>query len=169
MSFPVAMQPPKGSLNLISDEMLASCIALSRESPRKRIILPLHKSDGDALHRMLNAIQPGSYIRPHSHIDSGKAESIILLRGSICYLTFSAEGQILTHQVLRAGSAAFGVDTEPEVIHSFYALEADTVIFECKPGPYVRTTDKGFASWAPAEGTEEAQQFLQQIIAATEQ
>ncbi len=166
-TFPLAMQPPQGELNYITEEMLQEAIELSRKSPRKRIILPFHKSAEDTLHRMINVIQPGSYIRPHSHESQGKAESIVLLRGGICYLTFDKAGNLLSHHDLRAGTAFFGVDTEPTVIHSFFALEPDTVIFEVKPGPYQKITDKGFAEWSPEEGTEAVDAFLQKMMELT--
>ena len=37
---------------------------------------------------MLNAIQPGSYIRPHRHLDPPKSESLILLQGMLGYVSF---------------------------------------------------------------------------------
>jgi hypothetical protein len=44
------------------------------------------------------------------------------------------------------------------------ALKPDTVIFEVKAGPYDAATDKAFAPWAPAEGTQEAQSFLADVL-----
>jgi hypothetical protein len=52
------------------------------------------------------------------------------------------------------------------VYHSFIVLEPDTVIYEVKSGPYVTSTDKSFAPWAPAEGTPEAQVYMEQLRAS---
>ncbi|MGB5942593.1 MAG: WbuC family cupin fold metalloprotein [Leeuwenhoekiella sp.] len=161
--FPAAMPPPGTDLTFITEKMMAEAIALSRKSPRKRIILPFHKEDGNTLHRMFNVVQPGSYIRPHHHKKANKCESIIVLRGSICYLSFSEYGKIQNFQKLTAGSPIFGVDSEPHIIHSFYALEEDTVVFEVKPGPYDPAIDKDFAVWSPEEGTPEAEIYLQSL------
>lgn len=167
-TFPLATDPPKNDITLIESSIVENAIELSKQSPRKRIISPFHKSASDTLHRMLNVIQLGSYIRPHSHEADQKAESIIVLRGGICFVSFDEKGNILSYDNLYANSEAFGVDLEPNVIHTFYALEEDTVVFEVKPGPYVKTSDKGFASWSPEENTPEAQEFLNRLIKLTQ-
>lgn len=166
--FPASTPPPKSEVTLIDKSMIEKAVELSRESPRKRIISPLHKSDSDTLHRMFNVIQPGSYIRPHNHKTDNKAESIIVLRGGICVITFDSEGSILSHNNLYANSDVFGVDLEPHIIHTFFALEEDTVIFEVKPGPYIKQQDKGFASWSPKENTPEATVYLNRLIDLTQ-
>lgn len=167
-NFPLATPPPKTAVTLIENSIVETTVALSKQSPRKRIISPLHKSDSDTLHRMLNVIQPGSYIRPHSHEADQKAESIVVLRGGICFITFDEAGHILSHHNLRANTEVFGVDLEPHVMHSFFALEADTVVFEVKPGPYIKKQDKGFASWSPEENTPEAEAYLNRLIDLTQ-
>ncbi|TYA74803.1 WbuC family cupin fold metalloprotein [Seonamhaeicola marinus] len=167
-NFPLATNPPKTDVTLIENALVETAVALSKESPRKRIISPLHKSASDTLHRMLNVIQPGSYIRPHSHETDQKAESIIVLRVGICFLTFDESGNVSSHHNLYANSDTFGVDLEPNVIHSFFALEEDTVIFEVKPGPYIKKQDKGFAEWAPEENSPEADLYLKQLIELTQ-
>tara|TARA_R110002020_G_scaffold454448_6_gene670101 strand:- start:8772 stop:9284 length:513 start_codon:yes stop_codon:yes gene_type:complete len=164
---PLAMNPPTTDVTIINTITLEEAIVLSRQSARKRIIFPYHKKASDKLHRMLNVIQPGSYIRPHNHAAEGKSESVILLRGGICFMTFDASGNLISHQDLIANSLNFGVDIEPNVIHSFFALSEDTVIFEVKPGPYIKENDKGFASWAPAENTPEADLYLNDLIVKT--
>ena len=162
-SIPFALPPLTPSFNVLSTDLLAEGIRLSRLSPRKRIILPIHKSAAASMHRMFNFIQPGSYIRPHCHLPSMKSESIIVLQGTIQFLTFSENGTIINSTTIGDGTDNFGVDIEPTVYHSFYALAEDTVIFETKPGPYVKETDKLFAEWAPAEGTEEARVYLKKL------
>ena len=139
---------------------MQAAIAQSRQSPRRRIILPFHQSAGDNMHRMLNAIQPRSYIPPHRHLLPPKAESIVVLRGSIGYLTFSDLGVVEQVHRLGANQPAFGVDTQPGIFHTFIALEADTVLFEAKPGPYEPASDKDFASWAPREGAAGTDAYL---------
>lgn len=166
-TFPMALEPPLTASTPLTLSMLKTAASMAQESPRKRIIQPLHKTASDSLHRMFNVIQPGSYIRPHSHQDQHKAESIIVLRGSICYITFDANGNIINYLDIAAGSEVFGIDAEPTVIHTFYALEEDTTIFEVKPGPYIKTLDKGFATWAPEEGTPEAEIYLKELMQAT--
>jgi len=47
------------------------------------------------------------------------------------------------------------------VFHTFLAIEPDTVVYEVKTGPYSASDDKEFASFAPAEGTPEAIEYLE--------
>lgn len=162
-SYPAALPPIASPVIKITDDLLNKVAEMSRNSPRKRIIFPFHKTGEESIHRMLNGIQPNSYIQPHRHQRANKAEGIILLRGSIAYFTFDEEGKISEQMKLTAGTTDFGVDTEPHIYHSFLALEKDTVIYEVKPGPYNPELDKDFANWAPTEGTEAAKSYLQNL------
>lgn len=113
---------------------------------------------------MLNALQPGSYVRPHRHLLPPKAESSVLLRGSIGFITFHDDGRVDRQLVLSAGSSSFGVDCQPGPFHTLFALEPDTVVFEVKPGPYDPASDKDFAPWAPEEGSPEATAYLERLV-----
>ena len=165
--FPRALKPPLEKTVIISNNLIKNAINSSRISPRKRIILPFHKSPSDNLHRMLNAIQPESYIQPHRHLDPPKAESIIVLKGSIIFVEFDNTGEIKNYVQLSSDSFNIGIDIEPGVFHTFFALVEDTVLFEVKPGPYDQGTDKDFASWAPSEGTESAIDYLRNLYELT--
>jgi cupin fold WbuC family metalloprotein len=164
-NFPVALPPPEGNINVIGAGFIARAVEMSRQSPRKRIILPFHKHHEDPLHRMLNAIQPSSYIRPHRHKTPPKAECIVVLRGAVRYIAFRDSGEIDLHRVLAVTSPDIGVDTEPGVFHTYLALVPDTVLFEVKPGPYEPASAKDFAPWAPAEGSPEASAYLERLRA----
>jgi cupin fold WbuC family metalloprotein len=162
-AFPRAMPAPAGPVTVISGAQVTEAIALSRQSPRGRIIRPFHPSENDTLHRMLNVIQPLSYIQPHRHGTPPKAESIVVLQGAIGCVIFSDLGAVEQAHVLGAKRPAFGIDIHAGVFHTLFALEADTVLFEVKQGPYEKTSDKDFASWAPQEGADEAQAYLEQL------
>lgn len=161
--FPKALTPPTEDNTLITTDLIDRAVAASKQSPRKRIIQPLHKSSDARLHRMLNAMQPGSYIQPHRHLFPPKAESVIVLRGAIYAFIFNNNGEIDVIHTIKAGSINLGIDSEPGVFHTFVAIEDDTVLFEVKPGPYSQADDKDFASWAPAEGTDGAQKYLDNL------
>jgi cupin fold WbuC family metalloprotein len=167
MSSPkVALDPPKEDLALMTRERLDETVRQSRKSSPGRIIAPLHRTLSDPLHRMLNAMQPGSYVRPHRHLDPPKAEAWIVLRGAVLFVTFFEDGRIRDHRVLNADSETFGVDLVPGHYHTLAALKPDTIIYEVKTGPYEEATDKSFAPWAPAEGTTEAQKYLSNLLEA---
>src|SRR5262249_29444227 len=161
--FPRALPAPDGTSVRIDSPLIQQAIEGSRKSPRKRVILPLHQSPSETLHRMLNAVQPGSYIRPHRHLHPPKAEAIVLLRGALRYFEFTTDGTIADSIIVSAAIGNIGLDTRPGVFHTFVATEPDTVVFEAKPGPYEPTTDKDFASWAPAEGSPAVAEYLDHL------
>jgi len=137
----------------------------ARANARKREIHIFHTGDEDTLQRMLNALQPGTYITPHRHVAPPKAESILVLQGRVGFATFHDDGSDDADHWLcmdpRAG--VHGVDYRGGVWHTFFALEPDTVILEAKPGPYAPATDKEFAPWAPEEGAAQATAYLADI------
>lgn len=165
MSTPRALRAPSGPLCWLSKDLLEGAITASHSSPRRRVIQPFHRTESATLQRMFNAVQPDSYIPPHRHLDPPKAESWIVLRGALAFFTFDDQGAVTECVEIRAGGEIFGVDLEPGVYHTFFALEPDTVVYEVKDGPYSPTADKSFPSWAPAEGTPEAGRYLAKLAA----
>ncbi|CAN5271072.1 WbuC family cupin fold metalloprotein [soil metagenome] len=158
-----AFQNPSGNIFNLSEDQIERGLTASRKSSRKRIILPIHRKQEAEVQRMINFLQPGTYIRPHKHTMPHASESIVLLLGSIRFFTFDAHGDVLTDHKLRSKPVPDVMDIEPETWHSFLVLERDTIIFECKKGPYDAKTDKEFALWAPEEGDEKAAKFMEEL------
>ncbi|MCP4902484.1 MAG: WbuC family cupin fold metalloprotein [bacterium] len=150
----------------VDDDLLDARIAASRSNSRGRAMYAFHAHDGEILQRMINALQVGSYVRPHRHLDPPKAESIIVLRGSLAFIAFHDDGTLDTDNsaVLSSTESPVGADWRAGVWHTCFALEPDTLIFEVKEGPYDPNTDKDFAPWAPEEGTTEAGEYLEQLM-----
>jgi cupin fold WbuC family metalloprotein len=159
-TFPTALSVPEGPVVTLHQALVDRAIAQSRLSPRRRIILPLHKSDEATLHRMFNVAQPGTYVRPHWHRHPPKDEGLVILQGKIAIFIFDDDGTVREIVVLAAGSPTFGIDLVAGVCHSFVVLESDSVVYEVKPGPYIKATDKDFAAWAPGEGDPEVDDYL---------
>lgn len=159
----LAFENPKGDLFRLSDEMIEEGLAASRESERKRMILPIHRKQDSEVQRLVNFLQPETYIRPHKHPLDHATESIILLKGSIRFFTFDDEGNVLTDQVVTSIPIPGVLDIEPNVWHSFLVLEEDTILFECKKGPYDAKTDKEFAKWSPSEGHQTVEQWMKKL------
>lgn len=162
---PAATQSGHETIAVIDAALLASKVRDARESARLRDIHIFHTGDGDTLQRMLNALQPGSYITPHVHAVPPKAESIILLQGSLAFIPFSESGEpdLDAAALLSRETNIMGVDYRAGLWHTFFALEPDTAVFEIKPGPYDPETDKQFAPWAPPEGDAAARRYLAQL------
>ena len=83
------------------------------------------------------------------------------------FVDFDNTGEIENYFQLSSDSFNIGIDIEPGVFHTFFALVEDTILFEVKPGPYDQASDKDFASWAPAEGTESAIDYLRNFYELT--
>jgi len=159
----LAFQNPSGDRFHLTDNSIEQGLEASRESNRNRMILPIHRSQDAEVQRLINFLQPGTYIRPHKHPLPHATESIVVLRGSIRFFTLDDYGEIMTDQHLTATPIPSVIDIEPRVWHMFLVLETDTIIFECKRGPYNAETDKKFADWAPEEGDPEADIYLQKL------
>jgi len=131
---------------------------LSREaarSERRRKNRNLHAME-DAVHRLLNAMEPGTYVRPHRHLHPPKSETALAVAGRIGILFFDDAGRVLEWRVLARDGDTLGADVPPGTWHSLVALEPGSVFFETKAGPYAPPPAEDLAGWAPAEGTEES-------------
>lgn len=144
----------------ITGELLDRLTAEARNHPRRRKNFNLHPSDGFCCHRLLNAVEPGSYVAPHCHLDPAKDESMIILRGCLGIVTFDAAGNVTDRQLLRPGGDTVAVDLPHGSFHSIVSLESGTVFFEAKAGPYLPLAAAEKAGWAPAEGDPGAVAYL---------
>ena len=151
---------------MLDERELRRGITASRESPRRRIILPINRSDTEAVQRLVNFLQAGSYIRAHRHPKPENVENATVLQGSVLALIFDEAGNVAaSHQLVAGKVASCTIDIEQGVWHTFLALEDDTVVLEIKRGPYDAKTDKEFAPWSPEEGSDEAAAWVREMMA----
>ncbi len=153
------------TIRLIDEALLDQLCAEARQSPRLRKNLNFHTSDEQPGHRLLNAIEPGSYVMPHRHLDPAKDETMVVLRGGLGLVTFDDAGAIVAAVKLSGGNAPMGVDIAHGTWHTVFALEPGTVFLEAKAGPYRPLTDAEKAPWAPAEGSPEVPGYLAGLAA----
>ena len=151
-------------IRLIDQSLFAELIGAARQAPRLRVHRNFHPDDAYLAHRLLIAIEPGSYVLPHRHLDPGKDETLLVLRGSLGVVFFDAAGQPGRCHVLRAGGETLGIDIPHGVYHTVFALESGTVFFEAKAGPYVPVSAEERAAWAPAEGCGEVAAYLDRLL-----
>lgn len=144
-------------------KMLEKGIKESRNSRRRRMILPIHRNQDSKVQRMLNFLQPGTYIRPHQHPRPEAVESICLIQGGIRFFVFDDTGKIIFRANLKSDGDQKLMDIEPLVWHTFVVTEPDTIIFETKMGPYDAIRDKVFAEWAPPEDDPDAAKWLNML------
>jgi len=159
----LALKNFNGEVFYLTDEILDAGIEASRESPRKRMIYPIQRSQDDLVQRLINFLQPGTYIRPHYHPLKHATETIHVMQGSLVFFVFDDDGNLKDGYYVESGMAGSVIDIVPGVWHNFVVLSDDTVIIEFKKGPYDAATDKVFAEWAPEEDTPEAIEYLKML------
>lgn len=143
----------------INHDLLRSVYDNAVEAPRKRKNYNFHH-ESDRCQRMLNAIEPRSYIPPHCHGNPPKDEGILLLQGKGVAFIFKEDGSIQDIYPLDPTKEQWGIDVPAGVFHTVIALVSPTVFYESKRGPFDPAQGKELAPWAPNEGSEKAQAYL---------
>jgi len=151
-------------MKIINLEILDKLSIEAQFSPRLRKNLNYHEELSDTLQRLLNAMEPGTYIRPHKHENPDKREMFIVLRGKLAVVTYNNDGSIQNHIILDPKEGKFGVEIPARVWHSIIVLESNSVLFEVKDGPYEALTDKNFAQWAPPEDDARCDKFNESVL-----
>ncbi|MFW5733635.1 MAG: WbuC family cupin fold metalloprotein [Oceanidesulfovibrio sp.] len=152
---------------IVDSDLIAAKASDAAANPRLRDIHVLHEGEPDPLQRMVNALQPGTYVQPHRHMHPPKAETFIILSGRAGFLFFDdadpSDIERAERVLLDRDQGVFAVDIRPGVWHSLVCLALDTVLFEVKNGPYAPHSDKDFAPWAPEPETPQASDFLKKM------
>ena len=122
-------------MNIIDEALINSVTEQAKGSPRLRMNYNFHQSLDDKCHRFLNAVEPGTVVPIHKH--PTKDETFVVLRGKVCVSTYDDERNVIENVVLCPEEGKYGVDIPKNVWHNLEAIEPDSVIFECKEGPFV--------------------------------
>lgn len=128
-------------MKIIDQSLLNSVSEQAKESPRLRMNYNFHQSLEDKCHRFLNAVEPVTVVPIHRH--PTKDESFVILRGRVRVGTYDDEGNVVESCVLCQEEGLYGVDIPKGVWHTIEAIEPDSVIFECKEGPFVPHEEDG--------------------------
>ena len=155
---------PPGTLRPIAEADMARAATAARGSERQRSILRFH-DHGEAVQRMINAVEPGSYVRPHRHVDPDKCETFVALAGRACLCRFGDDGTLEETVEFSPDGPVRGVEIPAGVWHGLVALEPGTILFEVIEGPFQEATHKRFAPWSPEEGSPAAEAFLAELRA----
>jgi cupin fold WbuC family metalloprotein len=149
---------------LINNEIVTKTINEAKNSPRKRKNHNFHKSLDANVQRMLNAIEPETYVQPHKHEVPDKMEVFIALKGKILVIEFDNIGNITDFMVISSEGDNYGIEIEPRTWHSIISLESGSVVYEIKDGPYSPIDDKNFAPWAPKEGDPRCVEYNRELV-----
>ncbi len=130
-----------GKMKIIDEPLLDKVSAQAKQSSRLRMNYNFHQSLEDKCHRMLNAVEPETEVPIHRH--PTKDESFVVLRGKVMVSTYNDDGSVKESVILCQEDGRYGVDIPKNVWHNLEALEPDSVIFECKEGPFVPHEEEG--------------------------
>ena len=128
-------------MKIIDQQLLKEVSTQAKASPRLRMNYNFHSSLDDKCHRFLNAVEPGTEVPIHKH--PTKDETVVILRGKVRVTTHNDDGSIIEDVVLCPEEGRYGVNIPKGVWHTIEAIEPNSVIFECKEGPFVEHEVEG--------------------------
>lgn len=154
-------------MKIFNADYLHELTSEAQGNPRKRQHCNIHECYEDPCQRLFNAIEPGSYIRPHRHASDPRDELLVAIRGLMALITFDDNGTVTN--VLRLGTEKYGpatctaAEVPSDVWHTVIALECGCVLLETKAGPFDPDQPKDLAPWAPPEFSSDASGYLKTL------
>ena len=136
-------------MKIINKQLLDETSERAKQSPRLRMNYNFHEQLDDPVNRLLNAMEPDTYIRPHRHLNPDKDEIFLLLRGKAMLFIFDNDGNITEKLLLDPLAGSYGAEIKPGIWQSLLVLESGTVIYEVKPGPFAPLHPENMAPWSP--------------------
>jgi len=127
-------------MNIIDTELLDLVTKEAKESSRLRMNHNIHESLDAKAQRLLNALEPGTQLPVHRHLNT--AETYFVVRGRLKVLFYNENCEPIESCELNPQQGKFGVDIPAGQWHTIEVLESGTVIFEVKDGPYTPLEDK---------------------------
>jgi len=119
---------------VIDNNFLDELSAQAKSSSRLRQAYDLRNTPEDNSQRMLNALEPGTVMPIHRHLTS--SETVVLLRGKICWHFYDDAGNETESIVLDANGDVRCINVEKARWHSLECLESGSVLLESKDGRY---------------------------------
>ena len=153
-------------MKLLDSTLLTNLSRQAAASPRLRQHHKLHDSLDEVCQRLLIAMEPGTYVHPHRHLREPKPECLLGLRGRMALVIFDDEGEVQQVRIFGPEEPLLGIEISAGVWHTVICLQAGSVLFETKPGPYKPDNASELAPWAPEEGMPEVAVYRQALCAA---
>jgi len=137
-------------MKVIDKQLLDETTERAKQSPRLRMNYNFHEVLDEPINRLLNAMEPDTYIRPHRHCNPDKNEIFLLLRGKVAVFLFDDTGRITDTLMLDPLNGCYGAEIPSGVWHGLLVLESGSIIYEIKEGPFTPLAPENMAPWAPA-------------------
>ena len=148
-------QGPIATIGPADIEVLRQAV---RRTPKRRARINAHPGHDDALHEMIIAIEPGSYIRPHRH--PGKSEAFHIIEGDVDIVVFREGGEIdeIVSLGEKGGARPFYYRMSEPRFHTLIIRSDLLIVHEITNGPF-SPDGTVYAAFAPAEGDPAALAF----------
>lgn len=150
------------TIRRIEEALLDRVTGEAVRHPRRRMNHNFHRYE-EAVQRFLNAVEPGSYVRPHRHVDPLRWEMFVCLRGRGAAVIFNETGEISEIYRLDPAQGAYGAEIAAGAWHCIVSLAPGSVFLEIKEGPFEPKHAGVFAPWSPAPDDPAAVPFLSAI------
>jgi len=138
----------EGPISAIGQDELDTLRAAVKASAKRRARINTHPDGDDALHEMIIAIDPTSYIRPHKH--PGKSEAFHIIEGEVDIVVFTDAGEI--DRIVPLGAPGSGRPFYYRMSSAFFhtlIIRSDVlIVHEITNGPF-RPSATVFADFAP--------------------
>ena len=102
-------------VKIISEELLNKVSKQAQENERLRMNYNFHESMDAPIHRLLNALEPGTYLPPHRHSNPDKEEIYLVLRGKLYAFFFDNDGHVTEKILLSPSEGKYGIEIPPGV------------------------------------------------------
>lgn len=152
-------------MQIIDNTLLDETTSKAKQSERLRMNHNFHETLDNPVNRLINAIEPGSYVRPHRHLTPPKDEMFLLLRGKAWIVIFDDDGNITEKELIDPAGGVYGADIKAGVWHTLIPLESGTVVYEAKAGPFTPLPAADLAPWSPIpEDKEGARNYINTLL-----
>jgi cupin fold WbuC family metalloprotein len=119
---------------IIDNELLDVLTKEAKSTKRLRKNFNFHKTLNDNVQRLLNALEPGTIMPIHRHINTD--ETYFVIRGRLRVIVYNDNKELVSSTELNPLEGNYGVNIAAGQWHTIEVLESGTVIFEVKEGPY---------------------------------
>ena len=123
---------------IIDNKILDELTAQAKASPRLRMNLDLRNSADDNSQRMLNAIEPGTVLPIHRHMNS--SVTIVCVRGHFEELLYDDSGNLIEAIDMRPGGNVINLPIGQW--HTIKSLESGTVLLEVQDGKWEKMKEE---------------------------
>jgi cupin fold WbuC family metalloprotein len=154
----------EGPISAIGESELNALRAAAKASAKRRARINAHPDGEDALHEMIIAIDPSSYIRPHKH--PGKSEAFHIIEGEVDIVVFTDDGEI--DRIVPLGpprsGRAFYYRMSSAFFHTLIIRSDVLIVHEITNGPF-RPSATVFADFAPDDrDAEQAAAYQSELV-----